>query len=269
MLDVVEPPVPPRSAWKRRYAPATRAMIQAIATKNPNPRSPEWLISLPARGTVNVHFSLLPAYRGPAPVQRAIMNGDRMTGVTTQMVVYELDAGDVLLTEEVAIRDDDTTATLLQRLTEAGGPLLLATVEALATGAITRRQQDHAAATYAPMITKEETEIDWALSAAAVSARVRAFNPNPGAFTWLDGKRLKVWMALPAPSEAAGVADAEPGTVRIASDGSPLVACAEGAATLLDVQMAGRAHVTGAEFARGARLAGIRLGRTPPGLSGA
>jgi len=207
---------------------------------------PPAVLGIPRRGCVNIHASLLPRWRGAAPIQRAIMAGDERTGVSIMQMDAGLDTGPVLLEESIAIRDDDTGGSLTTSLAHLGAQAI---VRALASLDVLKpTPQDASLATYAPKISKAEASIDWTQAAAAVSRHVRAFNPAPGAQARLAGEPLKVWEATPVDMHAA------PGTI-VASDARRVVvACGTGAVELRRVQRAGSKPVSGPEFARSGRV---------------
>lgn len=206
------------------------------------------LLERPRLGFVNLHFSLLPAYRGAAPVQRALMEGCRTTGVSIMVLSEGMDEGPVLARGEVAISDSDSLGSLGARLARVGASLLVRALPAYASGELEPRPQDHESATYAPKVSTEEARLDWARSTEALRNLVRACNPEPGAWTTVRGRRLKVFAAERAP----GPPRLEPGAVDH-TDGLQ-VGCADGGLTLLEVQVAGRRRMSGAEAARGLRL---------------
>jgi len=220
---------------------------------------PKWMIDLPKRGCLNVHASLLPKYRGAAPIQWAIIRGESVTGVTTMKIDEGLDTGDILLKQQVPIRDDDTTETLSERLSSAGADLLEQTLLKLAQGEIQPQPQDHSQATFAPILKKEDGRIDWRLSAAEIWRRVRGLRPWPGAYTSFRSKNLHVWSAVPAAGQAGP--DDEPGKISPSSH-SLRVVC--GLGTLLEVrelQLEGRKRLAARDFLNGVRpAAGERLG---------
>jgi methionyl-tRNA formyltransferase len=211
---------------------------------------PGWMIELPRFGCINLHASLLPRYRGAAPVPWAIIHGETVTGVTTMKIDPGLDTGDILLQHQTEIGPDDTTETLLDRLSVAGASLMVETLHCLSRGQITARTQDNSQATLAPMLKKEDGRIDWSLSAEEIERRVRGLRPWPGAYTSLRGKGLHIWKA----SVAAGVPDGEPGTL-LSRAGKALAACGRGTALeLVEVQIEGRRRVSGSDFLNGIRL---------------
>ncbi len=209
---------------------------------------PVTLLDLPARGFVNLHFSLLPEYRGAAPVQRAIMDGATVTGVSTMVLTEGMDEGPVLARLQEEVRPNDTAGTLGERLARRGAGLLVRSLIAYVEGTAEPEPQDHSAATYAPKITTEQARIDWSAPAEAIRNHVRALNPAPGAWTILRSKRVKIWSADSDKQKSA----LTPGAL-CEEDG--LVA-GTGTSTLLlqEVQMEGRRRMTGAELARGLHL---------------
>jgi methionyl-tRNA formyltransferase len=212
---------------------------------------------LPARylkafplGAVNVHFSLLPKYRGAAPVNWAIARGENVTGVTTMLMDEGLDTGPILLSRAVQIDPDETAIDLTARLASIGGQLIVETLKSLDT--LTPVPQDDSAATYAPILKKSDGLIDWQMTAREIAARVRGFQPFPTAFTYLGGKKLTIWRA--APAEVSGVG-AEPGRV-IAAGGGQLVVAAGGetAISIEELQLEGRKRMSAEAFLNGVRL---------------
>ena len=214
---------------------------------------PASLLAIPPLGFVNIHFSLLPAYRGAAPVQRALMDGVTETGVSIMVLTESMDEGPVLATASIPVGEDDTAGEVGDRLAEVGAGLLVETLDAYAAGSIKPVEQDHESATYAPKITNEETRIDWTQPTERIRNLVRALNPVPGAWTTLGEARLKVYAVAPD----AG-ADLEPGELQ-AGDGL-IVGTGDGAVALLEVQPAGKRRMSGDEFARGLRdVSAMRL----------
>ncbi len=213
---------------------------------------PPWMIALPRFGCVNLHASLLPKYRGAAPIQWALICGERVTGVTTMKIDPGLDTGHILLQREVEIRDDDTTETLSQRLSVLGAELMVETLRGIERGEITPRPQDSQLATLAPMLKKEDGRIDWKLRADEVARRVRGLRPWPGAYVSFRGKTLHIWSATPSRAQAPG--ELEPGAL-LAQHGALSVVCGRG--TLLEVkelQLEGRKRLAAREFLNGIRL---------------
>ncbi|MET0311134.1 MAG: methionyl-tRNA formyltransferase, partial [Burkholderiaceae bacterium] len=182
---------------------------------------PQWVLDAPRLGCLNIHASLLPRWRGAAPIHRAIEEGDAETGITIMQMDAGLDTGDMLVTEKLAIRDSDTTASLHDRLAVLGGRLIVEALEIAACGGFTPVKQPAEGATYAHKIEKAEAAIDWTQPAAVIARRIRAFDPFPGASSEVDGETIKFWRA--EPGEGTGV----PGTILAAGDDGVRVACGE------------------------------------------
>jgi methionyl-tRNA formyltransferase len=225
---------------------------------------PDWLLAFHRFGAVNVHGSLLPAYRGASPVNRAVMNGDAETGVTTMLLASRMDAGPILMQRRTPIGPEETAGELAARLAVLGAELLVVTLDGLASGIVQPRPQDEARASFAPKLRKEDGLIDWSRRAPEIVDLVRGVNPWPGAYTHLDGRPLKVWKAAAAPRRAGSGAQAPaaPGTVLAASlHEGLLIACGGGPLALLSVQTEGKRPLTAPEFLRGHGLApGTLLG---------
>lgn len=185
------------------------------------------VLDWPDYGCINVHASLLPRWRGAAPIQRAILAGDTETGVCIMQMDEGLDTGDVMLERRVDISDHDTTETLTDKLAEAGTSALIEALPAITSGTMTRSVQPEAGVTYAHKIEKAETLIDWQASATFISRQVRAFNPDPVAHATLSDMRVRIWAATPVDEPASG----EPGEILSVSKKGVMVAC--GAGTLL------------------------------------
>jgi methionyl-tRNA formyltransferase len=217
---------------------------------------PQWMIDLPRLGNINLHASLLPKYRGAAPIQWAIASGETVTGVTTMRIDAGLDTGDILLQKEVSIAAQDTAETLAPRLAEIGAGLLVDTLHKLANGMVHGRHQDHSQATLAPVLKKEDGRIDFHRPAEEIWNRLRAFQPWPGAFTMFCGKKLNIWDAKPM--QDASVA---PGELAIDS-GRLMVGCGNSTALeLLTLQPEGKKRMSAPDFLHGYRPAnGERLG---------
>ncbi|HET6266437.1 MAG TPA: methionyl-tRNA formyltransferase [Acidobacteriota bacterium] len=217
------------------------------------------LLELSPAGSVNLHASLLPRYRGAAPIAWAILKGERETGVTTMRIVKEMDAGPVFLQQQCPIDPDDTTATLSTKLARIGAPLLVQTIDRIEAGTITPAPQDETMVSLAPKLKKEDGLIDWKRESATIARMTRAFDPWPGAFTHFQGKLLKILQAIPAQIQAA--ADA-PGTCFRITRTSMLIACGEGSSLeIVRVQPENRAAMSAADFARGHDITpGSKLG---------
>lgn len=207
---------------------------------------PAEVLAIPRLGPLNLHFSLLPAYRGAAPVQRALLDGRNETGVSVMLMDAGTDTGPVLASRRVAIEPDEDAGTLGARLADAGADLLVTTIVGYAEGSVRPHPQDEANATVAPRIP--ERDIDWNLPAEDVVNLVRALGPAPGAATGFRGERLKVLRARVAP------ASGEPGRLLRVDEAGPVVAAGDEAVVLEQVAPAGRRHMSGADFARGARI---------------
>ena len=222
---------------------------------------PDPVLAAFPRGIVNLHFSLLPAYRGAAPVQRALLDGVEVTGLTTFLIDAGMDTGPMLLAAEVAVDPDEDAGALTARLAEIGARLTVETLDALEAGQLQPRPQPEDGASLAPKVTAEEARLDFSWPAARLAAAVRAFTPAPGAWTTHRGRRLKVTRAAPAEGEQGtsppkgwpGPA-LEPGRRAVGPGGRLLVGAADQPLELLEVRPEGRRAMSGAEFARGARL---------------
>ena len=203
---------------------------------------PQWVLDLPARGCLNIHASLLPRWRGAAPIHRAIEAGDARTGITIMQMDAGLDTGDMLLVEAIDIAPDDTTDRLHDRLAALGGRLIVEALELAACGGLTRTPQPAEGVTYAHKLEKPEAAIDWSLPACTLEPRIRAFDPFPGASTQLDGDTVKLWRAR----VTAGTG--EPGRVLAVTDEHITVACGIGALELLELQRPGGKRVSARQF---------------------
>jgi methionyl-tRNA formyltransferase len=218
---------------------------------------PQAVLDIPRLGCVNIHASLLPRWRGAAPIHRAIEAGDVQTGITIMRMEAGLDTGPMLLERREEILASDTTATLHDRLSSLGAQALLAALPGIADGSLQPRAQPVDGVTYAAKISKNEARIDWSRSSVDIDRQIRAFNSWPIAETTFDGAQLRIWSAVP---ERANHVD-EPGQVIQCDDGGILVATGSGAIHLRTVQIAGRKPVAASEFARSHRLDGVVLGK--------
>jgi methionyl-tRNA formyltransferase len=218
---------------------------------------PPWMLGLPRFGNINLHASLLPKYRGAAPIQWAIAEGETITGVTTMLLNEGLDTGDILLQKEVPIMPDDTAVTLAPRLAAVGAALMVETLKNLQAGTIAPIPQDHTQATLAPILKREDGLIDFARPAAVIVNRLRGFQPWPGAYTFFRGKKLAMLEAKVAEGSRVN-----PGTIDVANDRFH-VECGQGMALdLLWVQLEGKKRTSAAEFVRGYRIrSGEELGQ--------
>ncbi len=214
------------------------------------------LLDIPKVCPVNIHGSLLPKYRGAAPIQRAVMDGEATTGVTTMVMDRGMDTGDMLLTVETPIGPEDTAATLHDRLSMLGGELIVKTLPGLLDGSVKPEPQDNGAATHAAMLSKAEGEIDWSASARIIDCRLRGMTPWPGAYTFADGKRLRIHKTLPLEATTT----AAPGTV-VTSGKELEVATGDGVLRIVELQGANGKRMPAEAFLRGNPMEpGTRLG---------
>jgi methionyl-tRNA formyltransferase len=211
---------------------------------------PARLLTIPKFGWINLHASLLPKYRGAAPINWAIVNGETRTGLTTMRIDAGMDTGDILLQHEYGIEPNETAAALTTRLSEAGASLMAETLRGLAAGNIIPRPQDHSQATLAPILKRDDGRIDWNRTAQEIHTRMRGFAPWPGAYSVFRGQSCHLW-GEPVSNEKR---DAPPGTLHL--EGGNLLAVCGGATVfrLLAVKLEGRKQVSAFEFANGARL---------------
>ncbi len=218
---------------------------------------PQWMIDLPPLGNINLHGSLLPKYRGAAPVQWAVASGETVTGVTTMRIDAGLDTGDILLQRETPVSDEDTAISVGLRLAEIGAPLMLDTLRGLQAGTLTPRPQDHTQATLAPILKKEDGLIDFQRSAREIWNRIRGFQPWPGAYTSFRGRNLHLWEAKPL----EGVTPLPMAQITVDRD-CLLVGCGNGTALeILTVQPEGKRRMPARDFVHGYRpKTGERLG---------
>jgi methionyl-tRNA formyltransferase len=216
---------------------------------------PQWMIDLPPMGNINLHASLLPKYRGAAPIQWAIASGETVTGVTTMRIDAGLDTGDILQQKEIAIASSDTSETLAPRLSAVGADLMVETLRGLVSGNIHPQPQDSTKASLAPILKKEDGRIDFSRTALDICNRLRGFRPWPGAFTSFRGKNLQVWDAKPVQRTVAE------GEFFVESD-HLLVGCGDGTALeLVEIQLEGKKRMAARDFIHGYRLSsGEKLG---------
>lgn len=212
---------------------------------------PARLLPIPRLGWINLHASLLPKYRGAAPVNWAIANGETTSGLTSMRIDAGMDTGDILLQQEIEIASSETAPELTKKMSEAGAPLMADTLRGIASGKLAARPQKHQEATYAPLLKKEDGRIDWNRPAQEIYNRMRAFDPWPGAYTSFRGQACHLWAE---PFSERTLTGSSPGTI-LQEDAQILIAC--GHATLLrllSVKVQGRKQVSAVEFANGARL---------------
>jgi methionyl-tRNA formyltransferase len=216
---------------------------------------PQWMLDLPRLGNINLHASLLPKYRGAAPIQWAIARGESITGVTTMKIDAGLDTGDILLQEEIPIASSDTAETLAPKLASTGADLMVRTLHGLEAGTIQPRKQDDSQASLAPILKKEDGRIDFSRKAGEILNRLRGFQPWPGAYSQFRGKNLQVW-------RAAEITQSLPGSELKVEGDHLFVGCGhESALELLELQLEGKKRTSAADFVRGYRpQAGEKLG---------
>ena len=265
------------SAVKRRALDAGLAVVQPASFKTPDAAAaldrlqldalvvvayglilPAAVLALPKLGCFNIHASLLPRWRGAAPIQRALLAGDTTTGVTIMRMEAGLDTGPILAAREVRIGERETAGSLHDRLAPLGGELLVETLDVIAAGSAREQPQSQLGITYAEKITKAEALIDWREAATSILRRVRAFNPWPVAETRMNGAQLRVWdaeLAPGTPAAAPSTATPPPGSVVAASSAGIDVACGRGALRLLRLQLAGRKPLAAPEFLKSQRAA--------------
>ena len=219
---------------------------------------PQWMIELPVLGNLNVHASLLPKYRGAAPIQWAIARGESVTGVTTMRIDAGLDTGDILLQGDLPIGAEDTSETMAPKLAALGADLMVETLRGLREGSISARHQNHEQATLAPILKKGDGEIDFHRSATEIWNRLRGFQPWPGAFTRFRGKNLHVWSARPVEAKVPM------GAIQMAGE-LPMVGCSPGTALeVTEVQVEGKKRMSALDFVNGYRpFDGELLGSIP------
>ena len=226
---------------------------------------PQWVLDMPRLGCLNIHGSLLPRWRGAAPIHRAIEAGDTETGITIMQMDAGLDTGDMLLVERLPIAATDTTATLHDKLADLGARLVVEALEIAACGGFTPVRQPEEGVTYAHKIEKAEAQIDWQQDAPTLARRVRAFDPFPGVQALWAGEPLKIWGAQALPDGPAGVL---PGTVLAVDDTGVRVQTGVGSLLLTELQRAGSKRLSAREFLRGHPIAvGERLGPQPDGVA--
>ena len=213
---------------------------------------PQWVLETPRYGCFNIHASLLPRWRGAAPVHRAIEAGDSETAVTIMQMDAGLDTGDMLMAHTVPIEASDTTGSLQDRLAQLGGRLMLLALQKAEAQALKPVPQSEQGVTYAQKIEKNEAAIDWRQGAAQIAQKVRAFNPFPGASTTLNGETLKIWMAVPA--AVAPPAQAPPGTILMVDSQGLAVAAKDSVVVITEFQRPGGKRLPVAEFLRGSTV---------------
>ena len=212
---------------------------------------PTKLLNAPTHRAINVHASLLPKYRGAAPIHYAVLNGDEKTGVTIMYMEKEMDAGNIISQREIAINDEDDTGNLFEKLSLVGRDLLMDTLPAIFAGENESIVQNEDEVTFSPMISKEQEKIDWTLTAREVFNHIRALRPAPGAYTILEDQRFKIWAAEVVEDNTS----AEPGTIIFADTKEMYVACGEGSVlSLIEVQPSGKKRMPVANFLAGTQI---------------
>lgn len=214
------------------------------------------ILELPKYGCINVHASLLPKYRGAAPIQWAVINGDKKSGVTTMYMAEGLDTGDIIDTSEIVLDEKETGGSLFDKLADLGGKLILNTLDKLETGTAIRTRQDDARSTYAGKITKELGKIDFTKSAAEIERLIRGLNPWPSAFTYMDDKMLKIWNA----DVLEETVEEDPGTITEVNKKFIKVATGEGYLLLKEIQLEGKKRMNVTSFLNGYNFTANKLG---------
>lgn len=226
---------------------------------------PKTILEMPRFGCINIHGSLLPAYRGAAPVQWAVLDGQKEAGDTIMQMNEGLDTGDILMQESIPLSADETAGSLYDKLSSMGGPLLLKALDAIEAGTVTPVPQEDSGTHYAKMLRKEMGNIDWTKSAEEIGRLVRGLNPWPSAYTHWNGKMLKIWMAEPVTQEelsALGcdekngmdLKEAQPGTVMIVTKDTLMVQTGDGLLALTELQMEGKKRMPVQAFLMGCRM---------------
>lgn len=227
---------------------------------------PESILKIPVFGCINVHASLLPKYRGAAPIQWAVIDGEKESGVTTMYMAKGLDTGDMILKEKVALTEKETGESLHDKLAALGGPLILKTLSQVEEGTAPRIAQDDSLSCYAHMLTKELGQIDWTKDAASIERLIRGLNSWPSAYTSWNGKTLKIWDSEVVTDESAAdngntASQPEPGTVIARDKKSVTVQCGQDSLRILEVQLQGKKRMTTQAFLVGNQIElGMRLG---------
>lgn len=246
-IPVIQPETVRSEDFHRRMRQLAPDLFVVVAFGQILPPS---LLEIPAMGAVNVHASLLPRHRGAAPIQWAIIEGDGETGVTTMMMDKGMDTGDILLMEKTPIAAEETAAELHDRLSEMGAPLLVKTIKRLQAGDLTSIPQESAKATYAPMLKKTDGEIDWSQPAERIARRIRGMTPWPGAYTFSDGMRLKIFKARVLERDIS----VPPGTILECMPGELRVATGKSALAISEIQGKSGKRLPIDDFLCGCRL---------------
>jgi len=211
---------------------------------------PKSILDVPALGCLNIHPSLLPKYRGAAPINWALINGESKTGVTIMMMDEEMDSGNILAQKETLISQTENFGQLHDRLASQGSSLLVQTIEQITTDNVKSKKQDSSAATFAPRLTKEMGKINWCNNVSTICNLIRGLSPSPGAYSFLDGKMLKIYAAEPKPEKT----DKKPGTIVEQSNKTISVVAIDGCIILREIQLAGKKKMPAEEFLRGYKI---------------
>jgi methionyl-tRNA formyltransferase len=262
-LPVLEPPNMKAESFLEQVKALSPDVLVVVAFRI----LPRVLFAIPRYGAINVHPSLLPKYRGPAPIHWTLIQGEKVTGVTTFQIGEQVDAGNLLLQREMSISEDDDFGSLHDRLAVLGAELLLETLDGLENGSLTGKPQDNSGATPAPKVQPEDAAIDWRQSAVEIRNRVRAFSPFPGAWTFLERRTFKIYRCDEAPVSEDAVKNVQcptqcptPGLVdEISKDGFPMVGTGDRWLILRVVQMEGKKRMPADAFVRGFPLLGKSL----------
>lgn len=212
---------------------------------------PKRLLDMPRLGCINVHASLLPRWRGGAPMHRAIIEGDKESGVTIMRMVQAMDAGDIITQTVVPITEDDTVATLHDKLAAAGSKLLIETLPSIQAGTHTETPQDESLVTYSPTIKRDDEKIDWSQPARRLYNQIRGLNSWPGAFTYYNHKVMKLWQARI--NEETSTPAAEPGTILKTVEDAIIVQCGTGTLALIEIQPSGKRRMLVSDYLRGVK----------------
>lgn len=215
---------------------------------------PKAVLDMPALGCLNVHGSLLPKYRGGAPIQRCIINGEKVTGITLMYMAEGLDTGDMIAKVEVPIQDDDTAGTMFEKLSIAGASLLKEQLPSLVNGKVKATPQNDEEATYAPNLTREDEKIDWTRTSRQIYDQIRGLVPFSGGFTLWNGEVFKIWAAAIPGNNSMASKEVVPGTVLDLSESGIVVKTGDGTLTLLTVQPSGKKAMDAAQFSRGTSM---------------
>lgn len=245
--DVIQPETVRTDEFADRLTACKPDLFVVVAFGHILPRR---ILEIPRLGAVNIHASLLPKYRGAAPIQWVIINGEKETGVTTMFMDRGMDTGDILLSEKIEIAADDTSATLHDRLTVVGAALLIKTLKKFEADDIHPIPQDDAQATYADILNKKDGQIDWKKPADSLEAFIRGMTPWPGAFTFHEDKRLKIFKAVPVPTDT----DEPPGTVVRSFPDELRIATGKGVLSILEIQGASGKRLSIKDFLRGYQI---------------